>query len=841
MKRHSLEQLSDFGDFNRGKDLREFLAQNHSTCGLNSYLQDVRISPDGQHIHAILRKPNTGLMTFDKSQRPQLIPSQNRLDLASTTSEPVVDVVYLEQNGKDGSSAVLAVVLENGKVEFWKYCDRKSGWILQQTSELCNSPSAKVISVCVSAKCIIWCEERPPSESSPGVTRSKFRYCVCRRTYEVLGGGGVSLGGVKIALHNSPPYIVTVAGDNVYLLPDGIDTSPANVSRFFFIWSLQCDVVTIGTTCSGRLMWQDFSSSKETDFSKLICDGAGMLSIMNPPEIRAFSPTVCGGVILLLSSGWICKLSTDGTLRHIYKLPDNCLIGYEVQSSLNMYSGLLALTVARMLYLIDAACGLELEKIPLEREAVLFVNGQERETPHLLSEGGLFVVQRKECEPGHEQLGHPESLEVGSVLVEAVFEEACKYYQQRSLSSAQLTVEKLRSGGMFQAPITLSSILQDYLNGQKSRDMTPSDSCHGKLLDALEAELRSLLVLEEAKLSILTASKADVAKYCETLVHDEVRRLLCSEMDRESLLYLNAIVGTFPFESWQTVQKVLQLQYNGEGSLSSSAPPEVWKTVLSPIQAAARSPVAPANVAMPVFELLCRAVYRFQPSWLPSFLELAQQQAGRSHGVPENTESQPLYRRALAVLPRASDRHDLELELLLCSQRPHAVLQALRILMGRRDWERVSQVAQRFSQQSPLLNKEIFISLLCEVSQHRELDPYLELLWALCPEDMSATSILNTVLKSLPPADHGADPFQTHGAQLTIGLLRPLLSRVLQRDTKPSHRYADILQSPSFPPPTPPRQARGLPRSATDSGVSHLDHGQTATCVARMTSPPHHM
>ncbi|KAJ8418111.1 hypothetical protein AAFF_G00138200 [Aldrovandia affinis] len=172
----------------------------------------------------------------------------------------------------------------------------------------------------------------------------------------------------------------------------------------------------------------------------------------------------------------------------------------------------------------------------------------------------------------------------------------------------------------------------------------------------------------------------------------------------------------------------------------------------------------------------------------------------------------PLYKRALSVLPENGEVRDLEVELLLCSQRPNAVMQALRILIGQQQWGWVTQVAERFCRQSPLLNKEIFTTLLCEVSQHRDLDPYLDLLWALCPEDLTVTSILNMVLKDLPTSPQGAAPFPAQGGQLTIGLLKPLLSKVLLRETKPSQRYADILQSPSFPPPTPPPGQRAAPR-----------------------------
>ncbi|CAB1343378.1 unnamed protein product [Coregonus sp. 'balchen'] len=892
-------------------------------------------------------------MTFDKYQRPQLIQSQKHLDLGLTRTVPIVDIVYFDDdNNREGGVAVLAVIFENGKAEFWKFLELKGGWHLLHTADLCNSPRAKVISVSASPNYIFWCEERPLSESSSPVNATNnFRYCICKRTYEV-GETAVSLDGVKIALHNNPRYNVISSGENVYLLPDLKDKSTMALSKFFLTWSPQHDTFRVSSTCKGTLLRKHSPSTKESDFKRLVTDCMGYLSALNPPKIYGYSPTGSGGLLLLLSTGWVSLLQKDGVLRQIYKLADNCLASSGAHNSLNVYQDTLALTIGRTLYLIDTTCGVELEKIALKREGLLY--GTEKQAPQLLSETGLFVVMLREGDPqGHDSdpeqkapsLGTGESISPAALLVEVVFEEACKYYQQRSLSSTQLTVEKLKRGGMFQAPISLANIVRDYLQSGEQRGVELSQSGAGgggggqeKLLGSLEAELKGLVSLEEVKGGLVRGKEGEVEDVCESLVQQEVGRLLLSsELDRDSLRYLNSIFSLFPGQAWRATQSALQLHCNGEGSLSSKAPPEVWKTVLSPVQAntvpanlpytngnsqpkhkspkpcsstspslkpspslSSNSSPTAANSAMPVFELLCHSVFRFQPSWLPRFLELAEKQQTSAslgmglglggstwrysggRGSAENGESLPLYKRALSALPLpgpGSDlkqdpdyeqNQDLEVDLLLVSGRPNAVLQALRILMGRRQWERVTEVAQRFCRQSPLLNKDIFTTLLYEVAQHRDLDPYLDLLWALCPEELTVTAILNMVLKNIPSSSSSSNvpPFSSspssstiadpQSSQLTIGLLKPLLSRVLQRETRPNQRYADILQSPSFPPPTPPRQAKGLPRATTESSrglAQQHNHDVISNTVAildqhntskhrtvpggRVTSPPY--
>ncbi|XP_051504401.1 BLOC-2 complex member HPS6 [Myxocyprinus asiaticus] len=827
MTRLALEQVTDFGDFTRGNDLKEFLKQAYSNISSENCLSDVRVSPNGRHIHVIVRQPNSGLVTYDKYLRPHLMQSQRHADLALTRNMPIVDVIYIAQSKADDGASVLGVIFENGKVEFWKFLECKSGWHLLHTVDLCNSPRAKVVSVCMCQNFIIWCEERPQSESSGNVC-SNFRYCICKKTIEV-NEGGVNLGSVKMALHNNPRYMVISSGDLAYLLPDMRETSPVYASKVFLAWSPEHDTFNVHSACIGTLLMK--SSNKESDFKRLVTDCIGFLSSINPPDICGFSPAGFGDLLLLLSSGWVCILKRDGSLQKIYKLPDNCLSACGTLNSLNIYNETLALTVGRTLFLIDTKCGLELERISLKREGLLFINSLESHSPQMLSETGLFVVKQTELDAKPRSSStHSEAIDSSARLVEAVFEEACKYYQQRSLSSTQLTVEKLKKGGMFQAPISLAAILRDYLSNQRSKSAEKNSSGQERLMHSLESELRSLVLLEDVKTSMVKASKKDLESYCGSLVQQEICRLLSSEIEKENLQYLNSIFHLFPTESWHAMQAVLHLRCSGEGLLSSKAPAELWKIILSPVQPTAnfahcngQQKHTTVNVALPVFELLCHSIFKFQSSWLPRFLELAQQQAGASstsswsYSVKESSESLPLYKRALTVLPCQGANQHLQVELLLCSQRPKAIMQALQILMKQGQWERVTQVAERFCRQSPLLNKEIFSTLLCKVAQHRDLDPYLDLLWTLCPEDMTVTSILNTVLKNLPPSTQNSGPFEALGSQVTIGLLKPLLRKVLQRETKPSQRYADILQSPTtLPPPTPPRQAKGLSRAGAE-------------------------
>lgn len=59
-------------------------------------------------------------------------------------------------------------------------------------------------------------------------------------------------------------------------------------------------------------------------------------------------------------------------------------------------------------------------------------------------------------------------------------------------------------------------------------------------------------------------------------------------------------------------------------------------------------------------------------------------------------------------------------------------------------------------------------------------------------------------------------PFSSQGNQLTVGLLKPLLQRVVQRPSVQDEMYSDALQSTTFPPPTPPREHKIPPKAVAD-------------------------
>ncbi|KAF1557486.1 hypothetical protein FQV20_0008794, partial [Eudyptula albosignata] len=781
-----LRQVSDFSDFSRGHWLQELLCQGEEPSRVQS-------SPDGQHLLVLQKSRPPPLPQVVAFQRH----SVGGADLERNWQPPqpaLAGLLFLQSPVTLGSW-VLAIVWEHGRTEVWHFVVAL-GWQLLQTLELCQGARARIISVCSQGANLVWCEERPPLDAHSDMSKCAFRFCVCTRALE-MGDQGVRLGTVRIVLHNSPEYQVLASPQHVFLVP--ATASFATTSKFLLIWHPEKAKLTITAPSAGFIHSKVLRSSSESDFRKLLLGSVGLLSGLAPLDIHTSAVSNSEGLLLVSTKGAVNMVEPDGTQRHIFDLEGGPLAqGSSVQ--LKTFGSILACMLAGVLYLIDQNSGRLIEKKILSMKEVHFLESPgEEDSIQLLTQTGIYGFSFSKPEDS----SRPEPC-----LVEMVFEEACRYYQRRSLSSSKLTVEKLKKGGVFQAPVALAAILQHSLR-QKQKPARGLQDTYAKLLSTMSLELQSYMSLELLKTCVVCAPQSEVESYCEELVEQEVSRVLHSDMDKDNLAYLNSIFASFPKAAWKATRSCLQLQQNGDGLLVARATPEVWKKVLGGPQ----QEEVGQNGVVPLFELICASFLRFKPKWLPSFVELTQQYVSISwaYSSKEGPEGRvPLYKRALGVLARknkCSEANDeMELELLLCSKRPKAVLQALHLLIRLKRWQRVVEVAEKFSKLSPLLNKEIFTTLLAEFAQHRELDPYLDTLWLLCPAELTASDILTVVLQHLPHSQEDPVPFSSEGNQLTVGLLKPLLQRVVQRPCVQDEMYSDALQSPTFPPPTPPRE-----------------------------------
>ncbi|XP_069836052.1 BLOC-2 complex member HPS6 isoform X2 [Dendropsophus ebraccatus] len=753
--------LSDYGEFGRQQVLREALQARDSR---------VFCSPDRRHLVVWLVRQRR-LLSFPRLPGAVLEQSWPGRD------SPQLCGLLFPHWPPDW---LLCLVWDNGRADLWRAGSKS--WEMPQSLELCNSPRARVVAVCCgTAGELVWCEQR--ASSNP------YMYCICRRSLR-LSAQQVTLGSMKIVLHHSPFYSMLSSPDHIYMIPDV-------VSHPILIYSLLEDKMSMATPTRGLLHSKALT---EGDFKRMVLEYAGFLSFQQPTAVLQSVVTEAGHLLLMTTTGQIYLLYEDGVVRHIFDID----LVTESQVRMQIFADTLACAVDTTVFLISISTGSLLAKQILNTEELFFLRLLDTDDIQVLTGNGIYRIG---CSDDAEDEGKSEPS-----LLDMVYEEACKYYQRRSLSNAKLTVPELKKGGMFQAPITLSAILSTYQKNSKSKDQTP----YADLLSNMDNELQSFMSLELLKSCVLTACGEDMEKYCKELVDHEITRLLQMDMDRDGLLYINSLFTTFPRAAWLSVRNNFQFLQNGEGKLVIRATADLWKKVLSPVPSGARD--ASHNGVYPLFEVICQSLCTFKPKWLPVFVQHAQDCSGLSWNftAKDNCEGAPLYKRALSVLGKrkANTNVELEVEILLSSGRPQAIIQAIHMLIALQRWSRVMEETRRFSQLSPLITKDIFITLLIEFVKHRHLDSYISQLCDICPEDMTATDILRIVLQNLPKAEADPPPFCSLGGQLTVGLLKPLLNRVLKNQLGKDEKSA----TPTFPPATPQRTNKSVNHSPVVNG-----------------------
>ncbi|XP_043836386.1 Hermansky-Pudlak syndrome 6 protein [Dromiciops gliroides] len=772
MKRAStLRLLSDLSDFSNASQLRQVLAEEP--------LARVRSSPDGRHL-LLLRPPS--------SPAPLLLVSRKGAGLGPepscpTGQGPVLEAFFLQCPGwAGGPRPVLAVVWASGRAEVWGTGVHPE-WQLLQQAELCVSSKARVVAAAALGNRLVWCEERPGgTEVAAGSVQAAFSHCVCTRALEPHGETGVILSAPKILLHHCPHFQLLASRSDFFMVPTAA-TWPS-VAHILLIWYPGKGRVTVAVPAHNLTHSRNLSPKGRDswDFRSLIQRVPGLLSGGEPLDIHTCA-SAQGNLLLLSPEGAVSLIRRDGGARAVGIL--GCgLLSQEVPVSLGIFNNTLACVLGSGLELLDLGSGRLLERKVLSTDGVHLLElsapgineGEENKGAlRLLSAGGLFCMaweMRREVEWLNSE--------------DLVFEEACGYYQRRSLLGAKLTTDELRRGSTFRAPLALAAVLQGH--------QPPT-----KLLTDLQAELRDYHGLERLK-TRLVAGDGQEEGWME-LAEREVERLLRSDLTGDKLSQLNAVFSVFPAAAWCSARRALRLQLDEAGQLKSQAPPDLWKKVL--VDTA-------ADGALPPFELLCQCLCRLEPCWLPPFVELAQQQGGPGWGLGAGGPGPPLYRRALAVLGdwAGARAGALELELLLGSGRPKAVLQAIGQLVKARQWERVLDAGLALSPSSPLLQMEIFSVLVAEFAQHRQLDAHVTRLRRLCPPDLTPTDLLLLLKRYLPDEEGPPAPFPKVGADppLTVGLLRGLLEQAKCEAQTPSP-YEDILwDSSPFPPHPKSRQ-----------------------------------
>ncbi|CAM9475941.1 unnamed protein product [Lampetra planeri] len=665
--------------------------------------------------------------------------------------------------------ALVAVVFESGRVDFWRSDVRRQRHEMSPAgrANLCISPRARVLSAAALSSCLLWCEAR--SSSAPRSSRDLLlRHCVCRRAVsQATAGGPVTLGGVQVLLHGCPALHVVPSADVVHLVP--FQRNPVPLQSLLPLWSPRDGTVSAvalrrgGVVCAKR-------PDSDADFKGLA------LGCVSPPPtsepVVAHAACRGGGLLLGLSDGRVWRVERDGACRVLCRC-DLLRRG----SRLDMLAVKNALAVAsdRDVEMFDTRSGHLIRKIKGGVCILSITSDRDEDEFRFLTEKGIY---RADTEPVRSHGSG--SLRPQDVLSAWVYEEACSYYQKRSLTGNKITPEQLKQGGAGKGAAFVVAILSHAVCPKYTNSQAAPFSVN--LENALKPLIESYVKIEQIKRTFVVDDEAEI-QYAE-FIKEEVSRLLQSR-DMDTPKRFQSLLDTFLSETLSAVWDILGPNDDGAAAAAAAGGGlnESWRCVMQES--------TDRDCVPPVYEQLCVALYQHRPEDLLPFVGAAQesQRAVPRSRLSADSAATPPHLRALFVLPESKggggggeEAAFIRTEL-LCRGSPEDAAQAIQLLLSMGMWQQAVAAASRYRIDNQMLQAQVFTTFLDAFTCSRGLDPYVGKVWELCPDSMTATDVLATVLHRLPNSHDEAQPFVRRDAQITIELLRPLLTRLLLKES----------------------------------------------------------
>ncbi|XP_056017286.1 uncharacterized protein LOC125668891 [Ostrea edulis] len=686
------------------------------------------------------------LFTFDTKNTTQ---DENKgcLDLQNLDS-PILDILSSD------SRQSAYIVQQNGNVQGWKFrADRT--WILEQEFNLCNSNRSEVTSVCLHPvhSAIYWCERRGTSNSEQPI------YCICRRKV-TNDGESLSereLGPVEAIMHNVCLCRLHPIMHGIAII---IKSKPPLVSMVIF-WNQSTNTVTM---YSGpyTLSVENPSSTLAFDFTSLafrfinisiqVRDKYRMIGCAYNTQKMEVTVIEDSGIVRRFSDGrdklveLKLDVSTD-SIREGRWLCHKDTLGFLGKSNLLLFdlnSGRLVCPVTPP-GVLEGVCSGSSASV----------------APAVHTENNIYIVMK------HRQ---KEEWDLKTTL-------SSKAFQTTALHIAHLEQEKTEN------PTTsvqkkLSELQQAWLEGQKPAT---------KLAEIVGPYLEEYWKLE----NIPTYSFQPSSSACPASVEEEVLHIL----DPKSSLPMSgrhARLLTVAHSHPKQVLGVLESQMEFDTDDISPAQIQRWQCILAPDTST--SPVS-SDVAVPMFEHICRLLYQLQPKKLKQFVKICQMINDQKVGVSafiRKRQAIQYYERAVACIQdveeavTSPDSAQAFVSLLLASKQEKCEIKALRFYLDHRHWELALDLVRDYCDNSQLHFK-LFYCLIDRMNKENVLTDYAVAAFSLMPNIRSFSSV--TQLISPQEVWTASDVFSS--SCVPIGQIKSILQRKLLDESPTDNPEAD--------------------------------------------------
>lgn len=668
------------------------------------------------HVFVAVRK-GTQLFTFDTKPTNKIVEEyKGCLDLQGL-NPPICDILVSGIN-----YSLVYIIQINGCVQCWKYRTDYT-WVFLQRFDICSVIKSEIVSICLhpSQNTLYWCEKQ-----SADISNENLTYCICKRQLpdddEKIKEKDLSP--VTILLHNCPTSIVypSMSGLMVFirnkepLISMLIAWKTASSKISVFMGSHQVDLEDLGGQQQG------------VDFKKLAFKLIGTTTkITDSERLRdvIYNPNTIE-VRMIEQSGTVRRTvdKTGGDLVISLKMEKDAssdikwfdfqgIIGAVTNSDIRLYNS----STGQFLGHVQSPGNTEILSLCDISSGMVF-NG-------FYTSQNIYVLERRKQT---EKENIERMLSTKNFQTDAV--QLSYFEQQKYQCPSSVLYEKI------------TKLRQSW---ELEMDKLPST----KLIEILNPYLKEYWKLEDLQQRNLD-NKLSFPTLCPRDIEDEVLHVLSPETNmkmtaRQSWLLL--LADTFP----QEVLTVLMSQLEFETEDIGTSQLQRWQCILAPDTV--DSPVS-SDVAVPMFEHICRLLFKIQPNKLVNFVKIAHlindQRVGVSAFIRKRQALQ-YYDRALECLPDLSisacfdDAITAHVQLMLASEQEDCVMHAIELLMKHNQWVKTLDLLKKQTD-TPQYYK-LFLSTITAMSDKKVLSQFADEIFSLMPE-LKSFSVLSSVLSN---------------------------------------------------------------------------------------------
>ncbi|XP_019630793.1 PREDICTED: uncharacterized protein LOC109474825 [Branchiostoma belcheri] len=698
------------------------------------------------------------------------------------------DVIELSFKKKNPTE--LYITFANGQIEVWEYrtvegSDTPS-WTSRGGFRLWSGDHGR--RVCSAflheeQNCLYWCEKRAVDVSNGNLVADsdngvQFMYFVSKKSlplsHETVSSHTV--GSTFTFLEHCPPCQLYSTKDGVMVWPE----QPCPVG-LYFMWHQTKNMLQVCSLDTGCVTAHMRVMSSGIAFADAVRSSVSVWAQNSQPRnnglVTVIKDSFQDQLLLILESGDVMSLSNKGSLQHKCHIAQWAAVFSSIVPSdceWFMYTFVIGCVVpdGRVL-LFHSETGSLVQEIQqfsepdYEGSTFLWVGSGQLpsvglwSTTHGMWELCMSVTDTASMRAVLNPVEHVHlmtGLSQTSSAARLTLEEAVKYYRDRTAHGENIDIESLMKNTMLQSPALLVALLHSHsrqVSDHIERDhLAQLMSFHyssgpmTKIQETLHPLLNQFWDLETKWRSLITADGTTEQERQERAIQSEVRMLLKSEenISPTNLAQLELLALKFPTQFVRTLLHDLHVTDASETTQLKNDQMNLWPTVLSTDRTSSN---------MPVFELVCRLLYREQPSQLLAFVHKATHVKDDIIGPSALSRSSSLYDRAFHCLhvPESSctnmDTVLAYCELLASTTNNDAALEALRLLLRfNRLKEAVSLVSKNADESKQ--HSALFHTLLVNILESDTFQCVDQSIWDLVPKTFGADQLLSLLQEHLP-------------------------------------------------------------------------------------------